>query len=98
MIQYLVYIAALLFCIGITIILVKRNLLFILIGIELALNAVNINLVAFNAIHPNTDGIMFALFVIVIAVCEAAIALGIILQLVKQRGTSNLDAISSLRD
>ena len=94
----LLYVAAFLFSIGITIVITKKNLIHILLGIELMLNAVNINLIAFNQADPQNRGLMFALFVVVIAVSESAIALAIILQLVKKYKTADINDLRSLKD
>ena len=80
-IQDYLYLSAFLFSIGLMIIIVKRNAIMVLLGIELLLNAANLNLVAFNTLYTDRlDGQMFSLFVIVVAVCEAAVGLAIVLQ------------------
>jgi NADH-quinone oxidoreductase subunit K len=66
-------------------------------GIELMLNAVNLNLVAFSKNDPTLQGQMFALFVVVVAVCEAVIALAIILKAYEYFNTINLDEISETK-
>src|SRR5690606_8617985 len=82
--HYLV-LAAFLFVCGLMTILLKRNAIGILIGVELVLNAANVNLVAFNhfahpgGAHPLLTGQIFAIFLIVLAAAEAAVALAIIL-------------------
>lgn len=86
-----------LFAIGITVVLIKRNAIMILMGIELMLNAANLNLVAFNRLRPALlDGQMFALFVMVVAVCEAAVGLAIILQVYKFYHTASPDEVHEL--
>lgn len=91
-------ISALLFAIGLMVTLTKRNAIFVLIGIELMLNAANINFVAFNSYLEMTNrGHLFALFVIVIAAAEAAIALAIILKVVRYYRTSNIDEVNQLK-
>lgn len=71
----------------------------VLLGIELMLNASNINLVAFNQLHgTNPDGNMFALFVIIVAVCEAAVGLAIVIQVYRQYHTSIPDEVNELND
>jgi len=80
MVQHLLFTGAGLFCIGLLIVIIKKNAIMILLGIELMLNASNINLIAFNRLYADKlDGQMFALFVIVVAVCEAAVGLAIVL-------------------
>ena len=97
--QLILLVAALLFSIGIAVIVVKRNTVMILFGIELMLNAANINLVVFNRIHAhNEDGQMFALFVIIVAVCEADVGLAIVLQIYRRFQSSNPEEIMQLKD
>ena len=91
-------ISALLFSIGIAIVIMKRNVVVILMGIELILNAANINLVAFSQYDTNLlQGNMFALFIIVIAAAEAAVALAIILNVYHHFKTANIDEIKELK-
>ena len=80
-IEYFLIVSAALFCIGMIIIMTKKNSIVVLMGIELILNAANINLVAFSRYDDKLQGQIFALFVIVIAASEAAVALAIILNL-----------------
>ena len=73
-------VSAALFALGIVTILVRRNVLYVLMGIEMILNAANINFVAFSRFNDDKlDGKMFAIFVIILAAAEAAVALGIVL-------------------
>jgi len=73
-------VSAALFAIGIAAILVRRNVLYVLMGIEMILNAANINFVAFNRFNGGgLEGKMFAIFVIILAAAEAAVALAIVL-------------------
>ena len=75
-----VAVSAALFALGIVTILVRRNVLYVLMGIEMILNAANINFVAFSRFNGDKlDGKMFAIFVIILAAAEAAVALGIVL-------------------
>lgn len=69
----------------------------VLIGIELVLNAANINLVAFAQYDSKFQGVMFSLFVIVVAVAESAIALAIIFKVYQYYQSSNLDEINELK-
>ena len=92
------YLAAFLFSAGLGVIIMKRNLIMMLIGIELMLNAANLNLVTFNQLYPHSlDGQMFALFVIIIAVCEAAVGLAIILRVYHYYKTSSPDEVTELK-
>lgn len=96
-IQHLLFTGAALFCIGLMVVIVKKNTIMILLGIELMLNAANVNLIAFNRLYADKlDGQMFALFVIVVAVCEAAVGLAIVLSVYKYYATvipSQIDEI-----
>jgi NADH-quinone oxidoreductase subunit K len=77
--------------------LTRRNIVIILMSIELILNAVNINLVAFSHHHGNAAGQVFAIFVIAVAVAEAAVGLGILLALFRNRETVQVDEIDLLK-
>jgi NADH:ubiquinone oxidoreductase subunit K len=97
--QHFLILGAVLFSIGFLLVVVKRHAIMMLIGIELMLNAANLNLVAFNQLYPaRRDGQMFALFVIIIAVCETAVGLAIILRAYHFYQTSVPDAVTELRD
>ncbi|GAA4828020.1 NADH-quinone oxidoreductase subunit NuoK [Algivirga pacifica] len=97
--SYFLVLGMLLFCVGIGIIVTKRNVIVVLMGIELLFNAANINLVAFNRLYPDKlDGQLFALFVIVVAASEAVVALSIIIQLFKRFETIELNRLNSLGD
>ena len=75
-----VAVSAVLFALGVVCIVTRRNMIYVLMGIEMILNAANINFVAFNRFNGDAmDGRMFAIFVIILAAAEAAVALGIIL-------------------
>jgi NADH:ubiquinone oxidoreductase subunit K len=96
--EHFLYLGAVLFCTGLAIIIIKKNTIMILMGIELMLNASNLNLVAFNQMHPATmDGQIFALFVIIVAVCEAAVGLAIVLRIYHYYQTSIPDEINELK-
>ena len=90
-------VGAALFCIGLTIVLLKRHAIVVLMGIELMLNAVNINLVAFSQYDPDRiQGQMLALFVIVVAAAESAVALAILIQVYRHFRTAQLDELTEL--
>ena len=95
-IHYLVLSAALLL-IGTVGVLTRRNVVIILMSIELILNAVNINLVAFSAQLQQTTGQVFAIFVIAVAAAEAAVGLGIILAFYRNKETINIDEMNLMR-
>ncbi len=91
--------AAALFCIGIYGAITRRNAVGVLMGVELMLNAVNINLVAFwRYLEPQlVAGQVFALFVVVVAAAEAAVGLALIISLYRARHTINVDEADTLR-
>jgi NADH-quinone oxidoreductase subunit K len=74
-----VAVSAALFAIGIVTIVTRRNILYVLMGIEMVLNAANINFVAFGRHYGGLEGKMFAIFTIILAAAEAAVALAIVL-------------------
>src|SRR6185312_17403760 len=92
---YLV-VSALIFSIGAGGVLVRRNPLVILLCIELMLNACNLALVGFSRMHGNMDGQIFALIVMVIAACEVAIGLGLIVALFRRRLPIDVDELREL--
>jgi NADH-quinone oxidoreductase subunit K len=93
-------ISALLFSIGLAGALTRRNAILVLIGIELMLNAANLNFIAFWRFGPHPQaltGIMFAIFSIAIAAAEAAVGLAIILAAYRHARTTDLDRMNSLK-
>jgi NADH-quinone oxidoreductase subunit K len=94
--SYLV-LAALVFSIGLFGVLTRRNAVGILLGIELMLNAVNINLVAFARFHGDLTGLIFTLFTIAITVVEVAVGLAIIIAIFRVRRTVDADRLDLLR-
>ena len=93
---YLV-VAALVFAIGLFGVLTRRNAVGILLGIELMLNAVNINLVAFARFHGDPIGLLFAVFTIAITVAEVAVGLAIVIVIFRVRRTIDADRLDLLR-
>jgi NADH-quinone oxidoreductase subunit K len=94
-VHYLV-VAAALFIIGTIGVLTRRNIVIILMSIELILNAVNLNLVAFSRLY-NLQGQVFSIFVITDAAAEAAVGLGILIALFRNKETVNADDIDLLK-
>lgn len=94
--DYLI-LAAALFTIGVIGVLTRRNIIIIFMSIELILNAVNINLVAFARHWQQFTGQIYALFVITVAAAEAAVGLGIIIALFRNKETVNADEIDLLK-
>jgi NADH-quinone oxidoreductase subunit K len=91
--------SALLFTLGLFAILTRRNAVMVLMGVELILNAANINFVAFSRyVTASTDGHIVAIFVIILAAAEAAIALAIVLNIYQNFNTVNVDEINQLKD
>lgn len=78
------------FCIGAFGMLVRRNLIVVLMSLELMLSAINILFAAFSKMHGGLDGQVFILFNFVVAACEAAVGLAIIVALFRLRGTVNI--------
>ena len=97
--QHYLVLAALLFCAGILVMMTKRNAIGILIGVELVLNAANINLVAFNRYRAldGVDGQVFALFVIVLAAAEAAVTVAIFVNFYNNLPTIDVDRGDTMR-
>jgi NADH:ubiquinone oxidoreductase subunit K len=96
--QHYLVVSAAMFSLGILGVLTRRNAVNVLMGIELILNSANINLVAFSRYGVGSlDGQMFAIFVIVVAAAEVAVALAIVLTLYRLRRTPNLDEADMLR-
>lgn len=92
------YISAILFSLGIFGVITRRNGIAVLMGIELILNAANINFVAFAKFGGmNYDGQIFSLFIIVLAAAEAAVALAIIINIYNNLNTINVDEASELK-
>jgi NADH-quinone oxidoreductase subunit K len=89
--------AALVFAIGLFGVLTRRNAVGILLGIELMLNAVNINLVAFSRFTGDLGGVIFSLFTIAITVAEVALGLAIVIVIFRVRKTIEADRLDLLR-
>ncbi len=98
--HYYVLLSALLFCIGLAGALARRNAILVLIGIELMLNAANLNFIAFWRYGANPEplaGVIFVIFSIAIAAAEAAVGLALVIAIYRHYQTTNLDKIDSLR-
>lgn len=93
-------VAALLFSIGLAGALTRRNAIIVLIGIELMLNAANLNLIAFWRYGPHPEaltGMMFAIFSIAVAAAEAAVGLGLVISIYRHAQTTDLDQINRMK-
>jgi NADH-quinone oxidoreductase subunit K len=96
-IEHYLVLSLALFAIGVGGVLLRRNVIVMLMSIELMLNAVTINLVAFSRLHGSVDGQAFAVFIIVAAAAEAVVGLGIILVVVRGRETLNSEDMDLLK-
>lgn len=95
--HYLI-ISAAIFSLGILAVFTRKNAVNVLMGVELILNAANLNLVAFSKYSAgNLDGQIFAIFIIVVAAAEAAVALAIVLSMYRIIKTVNLDRADTLK-
>lgn len=89
--------AAVLFCLGVYGVLARKNAVLVLMSIELMLNAVNINLIAFGAFVDNVVGQVFSLFVITIAAAEVGVGLAIVLLIFRNRADIDLDELAQMK-
>ena len=94
--HYLV-VSAILFAIGTAGVFLRRNLITILLSIEIMLNAVNLTFVAFGRAQANVDGQIITFFVMTVAAAEAAVGLAIVIALFRHRESLNPDAFTSLK-
>jgi NADH:ubiquinone oxidoreductase subunit K len=96
-IAWYLIVSALIFSIGAGGILVRRNPLVILLCLELMLNGANLSLVAFARMHGNQDGQVFALIVMVVAACEVAVGLGLIVAIFRRKLPIDVDEMRELQ-
>jgi NADH:ubiquinone oxidoreductase subunit K len=97
--EHFIVLSGILFSIGVYGVLSRRNAVLVLMSVELMLNAVSINMVAFAVYTAPTlfVGIIFAIFIITIAAAEVGLALAVILRVFRNRGTANIDEIDTLK-
>lgn len=97
--EHFIMLSGVLFSIGVYGVLARRNAVLILMSVELMLNAVSINMVAFAVYTAPTlfIGVIFAIFVITVAAAEVGLALAIVLRVFRNRGTANVDEVNTLR-
>jgi NADH:ubiquinone oxidoreductase subunit K len=88
---------AVLFCIGVYGVIARKNTVLVLMSIELILNAVNINLLAFGAMDNDITGAVFALFIIAVAAAEVGVGLAMVLIIYRNRSSVDLDEIDSMK-
>ena len=96
--SWFLVLSALLFALGVAGFLFRRNIITVFMSIELMLNAVNLSFVTFAYQHKDVSGHLFVFFVMVVAAAEAAVGLEIILTVFRNRGTLNIDDISSMKN
>ncbi len=89
--------AAFLFCVGVYGVLARKNGVLVLMSVELILNAVNVNLVAFGAFHETVVGQVFALFVIAIAAAEVGVGLAIVLLIYRNKQSIDLSEVDLMK-
>ena len=95
--SYYMALSAILFCIGVAGVLLRRNIIIIFMSIELMLNAVNLAFVSLSRAWVSVDGQAIVFFVMTVAAAEAAVGLGIILTIFRNRETVNADEINLMR-
>jgi len=95
--EYLLFFSIALFCIGVFGVLVRRNLLFMLISIEIMLNAVAVLFVAASNYHNNSDGQIMYLLVLTLAASEVAVGLGLVIQMFRRLHTLDVDQLSNMK-
>jgi NADH:ubiquinone oxidoreductase subunit K len=88
---------AVLFCIGVYGVVARKNAVMVLMSIELILNSVNINLLAFSQMHQNLDGNVFALYIIAVAAAEVGVGLAMVLLIYRNRRSIALDELSEMK-
>jgi NAD(P)H-quinone oxidoreductase subunit 4L len=97
LINQFLLLGAILFCIGVYGVIARKNTVLVLMSIELILNAVNINLLAFGAMNNDITGAVFALFIIAVAAAEVGVGLAMVLIIYRNRASVDLDEIDSMR-
>jgi len=96
-ISYYLVLSAVLFGLGVVGVVFKRNIITIMMAIELMLNAVNLAFVAFARAHNQLDGLVFVFFVIVVAAAEAAVGLAIVIMIARSRESLNMERDNLLK-
>ncbi len=97
-VTWYLYLAAILFTIGLSGVLLKRNALIVMMSVELMLNAANLTFLAFARQAGNVSGHAIAFFVIAVAAAEAAVGLAIVIAIYRTRGDVNVDEVRALRE
>jgi NADH:ubiquinone oxidoreductase subunit K len=89
--------SAALFCIGVFGVIARKNAVMVLMSIELILNSVSLNLIAFALMNDDIDGQVFALFVVAVAAAEVGVGLGMVLMIYRNRRSISLDELSEMK-
>lgn len=97
MVNQFLLLGAILFCTGVYGVITRKNTVLVLMSIELILNAVNINLLTFAALHADVAGLVFALFIIAVAAAEVGVGLAMVLIIYRNRSSVDLDDVDSMR-
>jgi NADH-quinone oxidoreductase subunit K len=97
-VTWYLYLSAILFTIGLSGVLMKRNALIVMMSVELMLNAANLTFLAFARQSGNVSGHAIAFFVIAVAAAEAAVGLAIVIAIYRTRGAINVDEVRALRE
>ena len=92
------YLAAVIFAIGLTGVLLKRNALIVMMSVELMLNAANLTFLAFARQSGSLNGHAIAFFVMAVAAAEAAVGLAVVIAIFRSRGAVNVDEVRALRE
>ena len=95
--QHYLVVSALLFCIGLLGVIIRRNLLVIYLSLELMLNAANLALVAFSRFNNNLNGQLIVFFIITVAASEVAVGLALIVALYRKRQTTHVEDLATMR-
>lgn len=95
--QHYLFLSAMLFSLGVIGVMFRRNLIVILMSLELMLNAVNLTFIAFARYMDSVEGQVFVLFVMVVAAAEVAVGLAVAVAVFRQRGTVNVNDINLMK-
>src|SRR5437868_119742 len=95
--QHYLVVSALLFCVGLLGVIIRRNLLVIYLSLELMLNAANLALVAFSRFNNNLNGQLIVFFIITVAASEVAVGLALIVALYRKRQSAHVEDLTSMK-
>jgi NADH:ubiquinone oxidoreductase subunit K len=97
MVNNFLILGAVLFCIGVYGVIARKNAVMVLMSVELILNSVNLNLLAFSQMNGNVDGHTFALYIIAVAAAEVGVGLAMVLLVYRNRKSIALDELSEMK-